>query len=223
MTMIVPETTPFGSVRSHCTGNKCQESPSQPKSAIKRQQEGSVKLTRRSVTFEHNVDVREVPHRKDLRKEDILATWYNSEDFERIKKTLVVTLRLMLAKKQVGSDQCTRGLEFRTPQGAKLRKKNKLDALTAVWNEQVAQWKENITDEDAISRVYQEQSLKCRQAARKFGLQDELAAQKHIGEDGDSSSVSSFSDMESGANNGAATNGNIKEIVVKQSCLPQAA
>jgi hypothetical protein len=182
----------------------------------------SSRTTRRSVTFDHNVDVREVPHLKDLPKEDVFETWYTSEDFDRIKKSLVVTLRLMVAKKPVGSDQCTRGLEFRAPQGAKLRKKNKIDALTAVWNEQVAQWKENITDDKAISRVYQEQSWKCREAARKFGLHDEKAAQAYLGEDGDNS-VTSFSSMESGASKGIATSGSIKGLVVKQSCLPQAA
>jgi hypothetical protein len=224
MAMIDCQSTPFDTVSSSNRTMRCRESPKTLKSAMKRAQVAplSTRSARRSVTFEHNVDVREVPHLKDLPKEDLIETWYTSEDFDRIKKSLVITLRLMVAKKPIGNDQCTRGLEFRTPHGAKLRKKNKLDALTAVWNEQVAQWKDNKTDEDAISRVYREQTLNCLQAARKFGLSDEKVAQAYLGQDGDSS-VSSFSSVESWTNKGVATNGNIEKIVVKQSCFPQAA
>jgi hypothetical protein len=135
------------------------------------------------VSFEQHVDVKEIPHIKDLSAEEVSAVWYNGEDFEAIKKSLVVTLRLMIASKPVGSDQCTRGLEFRTPQGAKYRKKNKLEALTAVWNEQVAQWKDNVSNDEAIRRVYVEQSKKCIETARKFGMHDERAVQKYLGED----------------------------------------
>jgi hypothetical protein len=59
----------------------------------------------------------------------------------------------MIANKPVGSDQCTRGLEFQSPHAAKYRKKNKLEAPIAVWNEQVAPWKDNVTD-DLVSPVY---------------------------------------------------------------------
>ncbi|KAG7359761.1 hypothetical protein IV203_034859 [Nitzschia inconspicua] len=180
------------------------------------------------VRFEQHVDVQEVPHLRDIPAEEVSATWYNSEDFNVIKKSLVVTLRLMLANKPVGSDQCTRGLEFRTPHGAKYRKKNKLEALTAVWNEQVAQWKDNVTDDEAIRRVYLEQSEKCRETARKFGLHDERAVQKYLGEDNLSDSDDSVrstslrsrlvvdEDIEDFSNK-------IIEGFVKQSCVSSAA
>jgi hypothetical protein len=222
--MIDRQTTQFDTVSRKSCAIRPRDSPIRTRSAMKRTQVESlsIKETRRSVTFEHNVDVREIPHLKDLPKKDLLETWYTSEDFDRIKKSLVNTLRLMVAKKPVGSDQCIRGLEFRTPQGVKLRKKNKLDALTAVWNEQVAQWKDNKTDEDAIRRVYREQTLKCLQVAIKFGMSDEREALSALGQDGDSS-FSSFSSVESWASRGLPTNGRIDKIVLKQSCLPQAA
>jgi hypothetical protein len=178
-----------------------------------------------SVTFEQHVDVQEVPHWRDLPSDEVSAIWYNGEDFESIKRSLVVTLRLMIANKPVGSDQCTRGLEFRTPHGAKYRKKNKLEALTAVWNEQVVQWKDDVTDDEAIRRVYLEQSEKCRETARKFGLHDEKAAQKYLGED-TSESEDSVRSTSLRARLVVDEDNLSKKIIdgfVKQACVPSAA
>lgn len=137
----------------------------------------------RSVRFAKNLDVKEVPHVKDMTEEEMHETWYTQEDFALIKKSMVITIRLMMASKPISNDQTSRGLEFRTPTGAKQRKKNKLDALTAVWNEQVSQWNENMSDEYAISFVYQQQTAKCRDQALKFGAHDAKAVQKIIEED----------------------------------------
>ena len=117
---------------------------------------------------------------KELPEEDIAATWYTQQDFENIKKSIITTIRLMMAKKPIEMDQCTRGLEFRTPAGAKLRKTNKVKALTAVWNEQVAQWKEDRTDDEAISFAYQQEIQECRTFALRLGLQDEKEARRFL-------------------------------------------
>ena len=181
----------------------------------------------RFVSFTSDVDVKEVPHLKDLEPEEIAAVWYNGTDFERIKKSLVVTLRLMIAKKPVDSDQCTRGIEFRTPQGAKFRKKNKLEALTAVWNEQVSQWKENITDEEAIRKVYLEHSTKCMETARKFGLHDEKAVEKYLREDiyGDDSARSWSNSTRSSILSRSETDFSegMEDVVVQKACVSMAA
>jgi hypothetical protein len=136
--------------------------------------------TAKSVRFSTSIDVREVKHWKDLPKEEAEATWYTPVEFEEIKRSLVVTIRLMMTKKPISEDLCTRGLEFRTPAGAKLRKKNKLKALTAVWNEQVAQWKADRTDDEAISFVYQQEVHECRIIARRLALQDQKDAQRYL-------------------------------------------
>lgn len=188
--MIVPP-SPYTTVTTDTTQKTCEVSVCpQPrfKSAMKgsrrkRLGSSSYPIEGPSVSFGQHVDVKEVPHLKDLPAEEVSAVWYNSEDFEIIKRSLVVTLRLMVANKPVGSDQCTRGLEFRTPHGAKYRKKNKLEALTAVWNEQVTQWKDNVLDDEAIRRVYLEQSEKCCETARKFGIHDEKAVRNYLGGD----------------------------------------
>jgi hypothetical protein len=136
---------------------------------------------RRSVTFATTVAVLEVQHLKDTTNAEIAASWYDNSECEAIKKRMVATIRLMMAKKPIGSDQCTRGLEFRTPSGAKLRKKNKLESLTAVWNEQVSQWKTGTSDAEAISRVYIETSKHCGEKAQKAGAYDAKVVQKYSG------------------------------------------
>eukprot|EP00934_Nitzschia_sp_Nitz4_P008824 Nitzschia sp. Nitz4//scaffold56_size114212//110105//110719//NITZ4_003975-RA/size114212-processed-gene-0.78-mRNA-1//-1//CDS//3329554781//8814//frame0 len=132
----------------------------------------------KKVRFSRRIDVREVPHMKDLTKEDTEATWYSAVEFEEIRQSLVVTVRMMMAKKPVDDTLCTRGLEFRTPSGAKRRKRNKLNALTAVWNEQVAQWREDRTDELAIAFVYEEHVRECRQFALTIAQRDAMEARR---------------------------------------------
>lgn len=186
--MIVPPTS-FVTVTPSITRDPVKEEQARILSAMKKGSERK-RSNDMFVKFEQHVDVLEVPHLRNLQPEEVSSTWYSNQEFETIKKSLVVTLRLMIANKPVGSDQCTRGLEFRTPHGAKFRKKNKLEALTAVWNEQVAQWKDNVTDDEAIRRVYMEQSQKCVETARKFGQHDERAAQRYLLEGSDDSSRS---------------------------------
>lgn len=145
----------------------------------------------KKVRFNGNIDVREVPHRNELPEGEAEATWYSPVEFEGIKKTLVATVRLMMAKKPLDQDQCSRGLEFRTPAGAKMRKQNKLKALTAVWNEQVAQWKEDRTNEEAIAFVYEREVHECRDIAFRMAKQDAKEASRYL-QGGFDESVSDF-------------------------------
>ena len=133
------------------------------------------------VSFGSHVDIQEVPHINDMEDDLIADTWYNDEDFAIIKQGMVVTVRLMMANKPVDESQTTRGLEFRTPAGSKQRKHNKLKALTAVWNEQVAQWKRNFADAEAISFVYQQQSYASQAVARQLALKDQVDARLYLG------------------------------------------
>lgn len=133
------------------------------------------------VRFDHHVDVKEVEHVNDMVDGRIGACWYTEEDFVSIKQGMIITLRLILANKALHDDQCARGLESRTPTGCKLRKQNKLNALSAVWEEQVAQWKQEVTDEEAISFVYQQQSYQSRAIARRRALQDQDEAREYLG------------------------------------------
>lgn len=167
--------------------------PAHLPATMKSANSGSKARTCRAVRFSTEVDVREVPHIRDLSKDEQSASWYTLEDFDAIKKDMIATIRLMISNKPIGEDRCTRGLEFRTPAGARLRKQTKLDALTAVWNEQVSQWKRHQMDEERLSFVYQRKSYKSRQAARTMGLRDETEVEpQDDNEDEVSSSLSSL-------------------------------
>jgi hypothetical protein len=139
---------------------------------------------RKHVTFATNISVHEVPHLKDLPEEELRATWYDQADFEAIKQSMIVTIRLMMANKPIGSDidQCTRGLEFRTPAGSKIRKMSKMGAVTAVWNEQVSQWKDGRNDDEAIAEVYIKHGINSNKAARVVGIQDEQVVKECLSE-----------------------------------------
>jgi hypothetical protein len=163
---------------SECTFDDSKSCSSAEPHAPMKNQSCYAPVGRRSVTFAKAVAVLEVQHLKDTTHAEIAATWYDTSECEAIKKGMITTIRLMMAKKPIGSDQCTRGLEFRTPAGAKFRKKNKLESLTAVWNEQVSQWKTGTSDAEAISRVYMETSKHCGEKAQKAGAYDEKAVQK---------------------------------------------
>lgn len=136
--------------------------------------------TKKTVSFSTTVDVQEVPRLKDISEDQKTATWYTADEFNVIKQSLIATLRLMIAKKPIGADNCIRGLENRTPAAVKLRKKNRIDALSAVWHEQVAQWKENKINEKAISLAYQRQSYKSRREAYRMAKYDAKAAKSYL-------------------------------------------
>jgi hypothetical protein len=126
----------------------------------------------KSVHFAPYVAVKEVPHYLEMSTEDIENTWLSREECKIIKQRVVALLRLMI-EERVEKGECTRGLENRVPEKAKLKKENKLNAFQVVWNAQEAQYADGIMDEEAIAILCQMQTLKSREAARDRGIHDE--------------------------------------------------
>ena len=83
-------------------------------------------------------------------------------------------------EKLTGDDHTSRGLEYRTQEGAWARYENKRDAYNAVLDEQDRQWKEDIDDWDKISAVYLEHSTKCLKAAYERGVKDQQDIAEYI-------------------------------------------
>jgi hypothetical protein len=135
----------------------------------------------RKVSFASQVSIKEMQHRRDIPAEEVSATWYNNTDFDEIKKSIIVTLRCIVAKRQLGDCKCSRGLESRTPEGAKLRKLNRINALTAVWHSQVDFWESDTINEEAIASVYQVQSAICKKAAHRAAIYDEQVVRLYQG------------------------------------------
>ena len=128
----------------------------------------------KSVTFAEHNEVFEITHLDDIPAEVISEIWYDASEYAQIKKNYQMTIYLMESgEKLSGENHTSRGLEYRTQEGAWARYENKRDAYNAVLDEQDRQWKEDIDDWDKISKVYIEHSAKCLKAANERGVQDE--------------------------------------------------
>lgn len=128
--------------------------------------------------------IRRIQHIKDMSKEDVKATWYEKEDYEGMKQTFIPIIRRMMKGEDIPetNDQTIRGLEFRTRDGAIRRQHNKLNALSAVLDEQDRQYNEQDFSDEKLAEVYQSFNAHCREAALKLGLEDEARIQDYYAE-----------------------------------------
>lgn len=132
----------------------------------------------RRVNFNGQVMVRTIGHVNDLSESEIRRTWYHKEEYRQIRSSLSVTVRKITSGRYEGDtdSHCARGLEFRTPYGAQLRRKNKLDALIAVLDEQDRQMDDNDLNDDALAQLYMQFSHARLHEAQRRGELDELEA-----------------------------------------------
>lgn len=159
-----------------CTSTSCS-------TACSSSPEGKeARLPSRNVHF--NLDACEVfniIHVDDIPEEDICEIWYTAEEYSNIKKDYQITIFMMDEGEKIsGDDHTSRGLEYRSKEGAWARYENKRDAYNAVLDEQDQQWKDDADDEEKIRAVYLEQSTKCRNAAILRGMQDEEDVKEYL-------------------------------------------
>jgi hypothetical protein len=112
-----------------------------------------------------------VPHRSDLTENDMKEIWYDRFDFQAIKQTLIPVIRKMMRDEPLDEamEETSRGLEYRTREGATRRQRNKLQAIHAVLAE-------GIYNVELLSSVYCRFSAHCKDEARNLGHHDEVAA-----------------------------------------------
>jgi len=98
------------------------------------------------------------------------------------------------------NEQTTRGLEYRTRQGAIRRQHNKLEAINAVLDEQDRQYNVGDFNDELLAAVYRNSSAHCQVAAYDLGLEDEAFVNEFRKEPDASvtedESVSDMSDLE---------------------------
>jgi hypothetical protein len=140
---------------------------------------------RRSVLFNPVVKNRRITHLNDISEEEKEATWISPDSYAAIKKRCMVTVKKMMRNQLTQEDlqselHSTRGLEGKTRQGAQRRRENKLDAISAVMEEQNLQWGEEVDDQEAITEVYCVYSYPCSQSAHQVGLDDHAAVQDYL-------------------------------------------
>jgi hypothetical protein len=132
----------------------------------------SIRFSDRNQTFA-------IPHLDNMSDSEVAAIWYNAEEYSEVKSSYQMTIFLMESGKlNEGDEYTSRGLEYRTQQGAWARHENKRDAYNAVLDEQDRQWKADQDDHDALGRVYLQHSSKCAVAAAERGAADAKEAKE---------------------------------------------
>jgi hypothetical protein len=138
---------------------------------------------KRVVSFCKTVLYKEIPHIKDFTEGEVEAIWMTTRDYQIIKAMVKCTVIMMMKGDEIpeeDTDYCTRGLEFRTRIGSRVRQNNKLTARSAVLNEQELQFDEGFCDPQYIAMACLEVSLECRQGARARALYDAKVIESYV-------------------------------------------
>jgi hypothetical protein len=147
---------------------------------------GALPLSR-SIRWAEKNEIHKIHHIDDMSDEQIAATWYGAKEYSEIKSAYQMTIFMMEAGETITGDveHTSRGLEYRTQEGAWARYENKRDAYNAVLDEQDRQWKVDKDDHEKIRQIYQKHSTKCANAAVVRALQDERDIKQYLTEEKD--------------------------------------
>jgi len=141
--------------------------------------------------------VRAIPHINDISVEEVRATWYVRADYDAMKQSFIPIIRSMMRGDYIEetNEQTVRGLEYRTRQGAIRRQHNKLEAISAVLDEQDRQYNTGELSDELLSQVYKKCADHCQEEAHQLALQDE-EFMAEIRKETDASVTESESDSE---------------------------
>lgn len=138
----------------------------------------------KSLRWADKHEVHKIHHIDDMSDEQVAATWYGSKEYSEIKSAYQMTIFMMESGETITGDEHTsRGLEYRTQEGAWARYENKRDAYNAVLDEQDRQWKVDKDDHEKIRQIYLKHSTKCANAAVVRALQDERDIKQYLTEE----------------------------------------
>ena len=150
-------------------------------------QQPAIRVKKRTRFALSNNEVFPIPHINDMCDEEVHAIWYEKVDYDKIKQDIIpIVKRVMKGEKIEETNELTiRGLEYRTRKGAIRRQHNKVEAITAVLDEQDRQIELDIFDAELISNVYLDCAAHCLVEAQQLASGDETFARdyykvKHI-------------------------------------------
>jgi hypothetical protein len=125
-----------------------------------------------------------IPHIRVLGKDEVRAIWYERADYEAMKQSFIPLVRSMMKGEAVeeNNEQSIRGLEYRTRKGAIRRQHNKLEAISAVLDEQDRQYNAGMMDIELVREVYRNCAAHCQDEAYMLGLKDEITVKDLIHE-----------------------------------------
>ena len=127
------------------------------------------------------IAIHSILSRHDMTDEEIIATWYQDEEYSKITKDCCKQIKKM-EKGEALKDKkyCSRGLETHTKLHSKAKTLNREEAIDAVLDEQEEQQALGVVDEEAIAQCYQTFSSSCQLWAHTIGLRDQRAAEAFI-------------------------------------------
>jgi hypothetical protein len=134
-----------------------------------------------TVRFSPNANVRFSLSLNDYTPEEIKATWYEDEEYTKIRKDCCKQIKKM-QNGEVLKDKkySSRGLESHIRSAAITKTLNRRTASNAVLDEQEEQRQTGVVDEKAIARRYQKTSISCQLSASTVGLRDQRIAEHYM-------------------------------------------
>ncbi|KAG7354198.1 hypothetical protein IV203_003554 [Nitzschia inconspicua] len=134
--------------------------------------------TTKSVRFHSRVRFKNVKHIDDYTDREYFSTWYTEEDLQEIFNHCVDTVRKMVNGFVLNEDNgySPRGLEYKTPTGAKTRKENKARGIRIVLDEQERQRTEGVIDPERLAKLYSDGAADSRRAYRLMAIKDQEEA-----------------------------------------------
>lgn len=134
---------------------------------------------KRGVRFAPTVKVRKISSHRLLKDEQREAIWYSSEECKEIRACAVSTVKRLMKGENVDDDEddCSRGLEFKTPKKNKIRQTRKLDIIWAVLGEQeVMRYERRPNNPEHLAEIYISHNQPCMLEAAIRGKKDEIEA-----------------------------------------------
>jgi hypothetical protein len=127
----------------------------------------------RSVRFTEQNEAHKIESTDSMSKEEIAAAWYTKIDYKRIHYIDNMIIRSMSASSMT-SQECIRGLEFRTPERSVQRRLAVLDAIFVVTGKQGSQQDEMscLNNPGTLSFMYKKVTQASARSAAEQGMVD---------------------------------------------------
>jgi hypothetical protein len=139
----------------------------------------SCKATRRVVSFCESARVKRTLHIKDYSDDEKNATWYTHAEMSLIRHHIECIVQKLNQGEAIDeTEDCIRGVEFRTSQWIEWRRENRESAFDAVLDEQQLQRLQAQHDTERLARIYWEWSNHCQVVASKIGVMDAVVARE---------------------------------------------
>lgn len=137
-------------------------------------------VSTKRVSFNESVRVYPHLHYNNFTENELAESWYDDQEMDAIKVECLQTIQLAVNDRLDDNNNfwCFRGLEYRTTEGARKRRENKIFAWNAVMNEQETQQMVGEFNDGAIAEVYADASAASQEAAYVLAFSDAKAVQQ---------------------------------------------